>query len=148
MPWTHLKEPVCLLRGIALAAFAMSTSTPLALLERVGILPTILSGLAAATGTVALVPFRGLKASSLGREFQNALNRSLTARLSVRQVQYLAGTTTSNFLKWIRAHPGEEHSTLDLGQGAKLHWLGSPKAEVVILYIHGEFCYYHYITST
>ncbi|EGN94902.1 hypothetical protein SERLA73DRAFT_96280 [Serpula lacrymans var. lacrymans S7.3] len=84
-------------------------------------------------------PLRGTNgAKTFDREVSNAVTRTLTNWLNVRQLQHIRGSSTAAWEKWISTQPAEvEHSTELVGEGAKLHWIGSKKATKILLHLHG-----------
>lgn len=60
----------------------------------------------------------------------------VTSRLSVRQIQYLLGDSLEVYRKWI-AKTKLEEVVDEIGDGARLLWIGKRNTDKVILYLHG-----------
>lgn len=83
-------------------------------------------------------PFRGSDgATTFGRHVQNGVTRKLVGRMSISQLQYISGTSSAAFAKWASQHQSIETCTDDIGEGAKLHWIGNKKSNKVMFHLHG-----------
>jgi len=61
----------------------------------------------------------------------------MSSVLSVNQIQNVMGTTLSVFQTWARQNQVDT-TVEELGNDARLLWLGDPNKEKVILYLHGS----------
>ena len=73
------------------------------------------------------------------RAFGDSLLRFVAgAGWNMRQMVHFMGSTTLLYEKWARQVKLEVLSD-EIGEGAKLHWIGPRKYERVFLYFHGKF---------
>ncbi|KAF7326958.1 Abhydrolase-3 domain-containing protein [Mycena venus] len=84
--------------------------------------------------TTAYAPYN--KERSLKRIVGDSAMRYLSANLSVAQLKAATGTTLGTYEKW--AETAELPTTIDeLGEDARLLWIGPRRLERVLLYLHG-----------
>lgn len=73
---------------------------------------------------------------------KRAYTRTLLDLCTPLQLQWLSGSGSNAYRKWIKKHgqvEGMREKTDILGEdGAKLHWIGKEDAQKVILYLHGD----------
>lgn len=65
---------------------------------------------------------------------------------STPQLQWLLGSSLANYTRWIAAH-GSQPVVDEIGEGARLLWLGERRYDRMILYIPGKwrFCSFNYL---
>ena len=93
----------------------------------------------------ALIPkvfSKANKERTWARAFSDSAMRTLVgAGWNIRQMVSVIGSTTPLYEKWARQTKLDVLSD-EIGEGAKLHWVGSRKYERVFLYFHGEYSSY------
>ena len=78
------------------------------------------------------------KGHTWARTFSDSVMRTIVgAGWNIRQMVSVWGSTTALYEKWARQAKLEVLSD-EIGEGAKLHWIGPRKFERVFLYFHGE----------
>ncbi|KAI9835657.1 MAG: hypothetical protein M1837_003684 [Sclerophora amabilis] len=109
----------------------------LSLYEKLGIIPAIVLVLISMCVALVKSPFRGLNSPPTLYKYVvfHAVRRWLR-QLSVRQQQYLEPSTTESY-KGLAKEKGFEATCIELSDGTKGCWIGSPDAEKVILFFHG-----------
>ncbi|TFK33638.1 Alpha/Beta hydrolase protein [Crucibulum laeve] len=76
-----------------------------------------------------------------GRVLSDSGFRYVGGLFGIAQVQYLAGTTRGTYEKWMKAK-GLEPVVDEIGDNARLLWIGEKRTEKVIMYIHGGvYCF-------
>lgn len=78
------------------------------------------------------------KEKSVKRALFDRALRYLLDRLNVRQLQSLFGTTRATYEKWAKK-AGVEPVIEDIGEDAKLFWIGDRCLDKVVLYFHGQY---------
>ncbi|KAJ7631256.1 hypothetical protein FB45DRAFT_747686, partial [Roridomyces roridus] len=77
-----------------------------------------------------------------GRPLNRVLNDEVThfilSHLSVRQLHAASGSSVDSYTKWTKAKKVEPIVD-DIGEDARLFWVGSRETENVIIYCHGPF---------
>ena len=58
--------------------------------------------------------------------------------MSISQLQYISGTSSATFDKWASQHQSIGTCTDDIGEGAKLHWIGNKKSNKIMFHLHGQ----------
>ncbi|KJK65720.1 Ae [Aspergillus parasiticus SU-1] len=117
------------------------SATRLSLVQKLDMLPALVSIFS--VGVVSL--FSGLvpgmrRAPSLHLHVAYAMLRKATSRLSPLQLQLASPSTESIYLRYMRSARLTPQS-VDLGTGAKGHWLGDKNAKKVLVWYHGGgFC--------
>ena len=61
-----------------------------------------------------------------------------TAHMSDKQIRWVSGSTRRTYEKWTKNN-GHPFIVDELGENARLFWVGPHKAERVILFIHGMY---------
>jgi hypothetical protein len=64
----------------------------------------------------------------------------LMSSLSIPQLQYALGTTLSVYKKWVKTVKLEPVVD-ELGEDARLLWIGPKRTDRVLLYCHGDFLF-------
>ncbi|KAE9366753.1 alpha/beta-hydrolase [Stipitochalara longipes BDJ] len=114
-----------------------TTGSSLSVWELLDFLPiAVRLGCVAALAAVT-APFRS---SNTPKTFKThvvlSISRAAFSRLSLRQRQYLTGSTESHYLSWVKKTEFRSES-LTLRDGTKVFLVGSLKADYVVLYLHG-----------
>jgi hypothetical protein len=82
-------------------------------------------------------PFKGSKgAPTYFRDVMYSMIRTQLRTLSIEQAQYLNKPTTEVYLDFAKQNKFEPVS-VDLGNGAKGHWVGEKNAKVSLVFLHG-----------
>ncbi|KAL0580226.1 hypothetical protein V5O48_001819 [Marasmius crinis-equi] len=118
----------------------MATSKPaLSRIERLDLILGLSTVVLRVVFSALAYPFRGSdRAPTFGHHVQTNLIRALTTRLSIPQLQYIQGTSSTNFNKWAALHGNVGLlSTEVLAEDAKIYWIGRRDNKTVILHIHG-----------
>jgi acetyl esterase/lipase len=101
------------------------------------LLPLLLNLSVTAVLRLFKAPFRGSKgAPTLKQDVAYAVTRVLLSKLKTSESQGFARTTERVYEKEAEKHEWNHH-TIDIGNGAKGHWLGKPDAKYVLLFFHG-----------
>lgn len=93
----------------------------------------------AALARLLTFPFRTVRSTTLYSDVLYAAIRCALGRITIAQTRYLNSSTTEHYI----AHCTKLNitpQTLEVnenGHKVAAHWIGSPDAEVVILYLHG-----------
>lgn len=114
-----------------------SKAAPLSLWEKLDFVPVAIRLLCVALYSGATAPFRS---SNTPKSFKNhvilSVSRAAFSRLSVRQRQYLIGSTESHYESWVK-NSGFQPASIVIPDGTKVFLVGSLAAEYVVLYLHG-----------
>ncbi|KAJ5815463.1 hypothetical protein N7474_007240 [Penicillium riverlandense] len=118
-----------------------SSVTRLSFVQKLDLLPALVSILAVGFLSSFTGLVRGKKgAPSLHLHIGYAILRKATTRLSPLQLQLVSPSTEAMYLQYVRSARLTPR-TVDLGGGAKGHWLGDPHAKKVLVWYHGGgFC--------
>jgi hypothetical protein len=120
-----------------------SMQVTLTALERVALLAKFLTMSVDLITAVITVPIRGVNgAATADRHIQNMIIRGLTRKFTIRELQFIRGTSTATFNKWRDSHPGQPLSTEIVLDDVKIHWIGDRNTEKVIFLLHGVFADY------
>ncbi|KAI9754609.1 MAG: hypothetical protein M4579_004638 [Chaenotheca gracillima] len=114
------------------------TSKPqLSLLEKLDLIPAVLSVCLTIVGALAKAPFRGKNSppTLYGYVMYSAVRKWLS-RASTRQLQSVAPSTTEFYAEFAKTKEFAPQS-FTLADGTQGHWIGSPDADKVVLYCHG-----------
>jgi len=92
-------------------------------------------------------PFRKDGAPTVYRDVVYAAMRALLSDYTISQARYLMGTTTGIYLDFCKKNEIEPQTlkiardgyNLAHTRGETAHWIGNPDADILILYLHGEF---------
>lgn len=101
------------------------------------ILPLLLNLGVTAALRLFRAPFRGSKgAPTVKQDVAYAVTRVLLSKLSAGQSQGFSRTTERVYEREAEEQQWNHH-TIDIGNGAKGHWLGRPDAKYVLIFFHG-----------
>ncbi|KAF2475909.1 alpha/beta-hydrolase [Lindgomyces ingoldianus] len=105
-------------------------------------------------------PFRSDCASTFHKDVFFAALRTMLHRITIAQSRYLSPSTTTTYLNFCKEKtlgPVTLRCSREDGTTVLAHWIGSPDAEVVVLYLHGGgytqpatagYCHYwHHLTE-
>lgn len=82
-------------------------------------------------------PFKGQRgAPTYFRDVMYSMVRTQLRNLSIEQAQYLNKPTTEVYLDFIKANKLPDVS-VELGNGARAHWLGDKNSKVSLVFLHG-----------
>ncbi|KAF9267125.1 alpha/beta-hydrolase [Marasmius fiardii PR-910] len=114
-------------------------ATSLTLGEKLSLVTKLLPLPAIVIYTTLISPFsKPLKKKKLYRLIHETCVRTILKAGSVRQLQWLWGTTTpGNYMKWAKKFKVEPLKEEVPQSGKKLMWIGDKNAEKVVFYIHG-----------
>ncbi|MCJ1400964.1 hypothetical protein MMC11_004175 [Xylographa trunciseda] len=65
------------------------------------------------------------------------MGRNVIGRLSPEQMQFMRGSTETNYMAWTKSHRVRPQSVSLPNQNTKAFWIGNPDAATTMLYFHG-----------
>ena len=84
-------------------------------------------------------PFKGQRgAPTYFRDVMYSMIRTQLRNLSIEQAQYVNKPTTEVYLDFVKANKLPDVS-VELGNGARAHWLGDKAAKVSLVFLHGTY---------
>lgn len=82
-------------------------------------------------------PFKGQRgAPTYFRDVMYSMIRTQLRNLSIEQAQYVNKPTTDVYLDFVKSNKLPDVS-VELGNGARAHWLGDKNAKVSLVFFHG-----------
>ena len=107
------------------------------LVDKLALVPLALIGLSVGIFRLAARPFiHDAKPPTAFKDFVYAVLRYVLANSTVPQEKWMLPTTDKAYPTWARGK-SLEPDTAVLASGLKIHWIGKPSAQKVLLYFHG-----------
>ncbi|KAK9482652.1 Alpha/Beta hydrolase protein [Lipomyces starkeyi] len=117
---------------------SMASASRISFWQKLDFLPAIFQISCETLAAAIWWPLRGEKAPrTFKRHILLTLMRKTFARLSTEQLQFIAGTTESNYIAWTRAQKIPVQSIQISQLNTKAFWIGDDQADNVVLYFHG-----------
>ncbi|KAK9384234.1 Alpha/Beta hydrolase protein [Lipomyces mesembrius] len=119
----------------------MASASRISFWQKLDFLPAIFQISCETLAAAIWWPLLGEKAPrTFKRHILLTLMRKTFARLSTEQLQFIAGSTESNYIAWTRAQKIPVQSIQIPHLNTKAFWIGDDQADTVVLYFHGGGC--------
>ncbi|KAK9235890.1 Alpha/Beta hydrolase protein [Lipomyces kononenkoae] len=117
---------------------SMASASRISFWQKLDFLPAIFQISFETLAAAIWWPLRGERAPrTFTRHILLSLMRKTFARLSTEQLQFIAGSTESNYIVWARAQKTPVQSIQISHLNTKAFWIGDDQADTVVLYFHG-----------
>ncbi|MCJ1388390.1 hypothetical protein MMC18_001237 [Xylographa bjoerkii] len=117
---------------------AMASNSSISLWQKIDIFLAIIEGLVKTLAAAILAPFRGPNTpKTFKRHISLTLGRNVIGRLSPQQMQFMRGSTETNYNAWTKSQRVRPQSVSLPYQDTKAFWVGKPDATTTMLYFHG-----------
>ncbi|MCJ1437904.1 hypothetical protein MMC27_007291 [Xylographa pallens] len=117
---------------------AVIPNSSISLWQKTDILLAVVQGLVKTLAAAVCAPFRGPNTpKTFKRHISLTLGRNVIGRLSPQQMQFIRGSTETNYLAWTKSHHVKPQSVSIPTHDTKAFWIGNPDAATTMLYFHG-----------
>ncbi|KAK9368708.1 Alpha/Beta hydrolase protein [Lipomyces kononenkoae] len=117
---------------------SMASANTISFWQKLDFLPAIFQISCETFAAAIWWPLRGEKAPrTFKRHILLTLMRKTFARLSTQQLQFIAGSTESNYIAWTKEQKIPARSIQLSHLNTKAFWIGDDQADTVVLYFHG-----------
>ncbi|MCJ1281490.1 hypothetical protein MMC26_000810 [Xylographa opegraphella] len=116
----------------------MASNNSISVWQKIDIFLAIIQSLITTLAAAILAPFRGPDTpKSFKRHIYLTLGRNVIGRLSPQQMQFIRGSTATNYAAWTQSHGIRPQSLTLPKQATTAFWIGDPAASTTMLYFHG-----------